>query len=197
MSAPRKSQPRPCRWGRDFTFPGKNPSMLKKMTYGIIASVVGGAILLTLESSFLVGEKSPDNALQTEAIRVVESIPGEGSRTPKVQVESELDELKELFHVASKINGYSPRNEEYSKIINQALLERKPEFAFAVAKEIYGSDPRNREYSKIISQCLSFGRYELAIKVADAVWGTTPRNKEYKKIIAAGLAKPKGSPISE
>ena len=136
-----------------------------------------------------------ENALKVEATRVVKSISDEVQKKP--QIESKIEDLQELFRIARKISGYSPRNKEYSKIIDQALSERKPEFAFAVAKNIYGYNSRNQEYSKIISQCLSLGRYELAIKVADEVFGITPRNKEYKKIIAAGMAKRKESSFSK
>ena len=159
---------------------------------GIIASIVGGVIV---ENWFVPQNMAPENVLKVEATKVAESISDEVQKEP--QIESDIENLQELFRIARKISGFSPRNEEYSKIIDQALSERKPEFAFTVAKAIQGYDLRNQEFSKIISQCLTLGRYELAIKVADGVTGVTPRNKEYKKIITAGMTKRKGSSFSK
>ena len=166
--------------------------MLITLFLGIIASIVGDVIV---ENLFVPQNMGQESALKVEATRVVKSISEEVQKKP--QIESEIEGLQELVRVARKIYGSSPRDEAYSKIINQALSERKPEFAFTVAENIYGSTLKNQEYSKIISQCLSLDRYELAIKVADKVYGSTPRNKEYKKIIEAGMAKRKGSSFSK
>ena len=173
--------------------------MLKKLLLGIIASIVGGGILIVggviVENLSVPQNMGPESELKVEATRVVKSISDGVQKKP--QIESEIEDLQELVRVAREIYSSSSRDKEYSKIIDQALSERKPEFAFTVAKNIYYATSRDREYSKIISQCISLDRYDLAIKVAGEMYYSTSRDKEYKKIIEAGRAKRRGSSFSK
>lgn len=167
-----------------------------RLFWVVVATIVAGVVVLILEYSFFFQHDRTESPLKVEAVRAVKSISVEDSSIyGKTQIESEIHDLRELLRIADKIYGSTPRNEEYSKIIDLALSEEKTEFALNVAKKIYGADTSNKEYSKIVSRCLSLGRYEFAVKVADEVFGSNPRNKEYGKIITAVMEKRKGPPF--
>ena len=113
--------------------------MRMKLFWGVVASIVGGVVILIVEYSLFSQHNRTENSLKVEAKRVVKSISVEDSNVHKnTQIESEIHDLKELLRIADMIYGSTPRNEEYSKIIALALSERKTEFAFTVARKIYG-----------------------------------------------------------
>ena len=92
-------------------------------------------------------------------------------------------DLENLYKVAEKIYGVTPRNKQYLKIIDVALNKHDLEFAFTVAKNIYGTNPRNEAFKKIIIIALKMKKYNFATVVADEVYGANAKNEMYTLII--------------
>ena len=151
----------------------------------ILAPLLVGLILLLVQYQFF--DKSPsttDSVLEKakEVVKQIEPI----KETEESYIEPNLGNLQTLVEIADKIYGTTERNAEYVKIIDLALNEDKPGFAFSVAQKIYGTTERNAQCVNTIDNCLVLKKYTLSIKVADNIYGTTERNKQYKKILKAG-----------
>lgn len=151
---------------------------------GIVAPIVAGIILLSIEYSFF----KPGGSLAKEAEKLVENLEGPIKKSSIEEfIEKDVDILETMYQAASKINVYGKRNDEYVRIIALALKKEKPGFASRVASEIYGYRTKNEQYIKIIDYTLSREHLRLALAIAKEINIYGIRNAQYKKIIDLGF----------
>jgi hypothetical protein len=155
----------------------------------IFAPIFVGLVLLQAEYSFF-SKDTPSKTASVESVsekaqQVVKQIEPV-QKSEESFIEPDIGNLQTLFEVAEKIYGSTERNAEYVKLIQVALAEDKPGFAYKVAKEIYGSTERNVQFVNIIDKCLTNKMFALSLQVAKQIYGPTERNAQYKKIIEVG-----------
>jgi len=156
----------------------------KSILAAIVATVIGGVILLNIEYSFFTG----DNNLSTKAETLTEQISEKPlSKDPLSFVEKDLGVLETMLKAAQAINVYQQRNVEYQRLVGLGLKENKPGFAFQVASDINVYQTRNDEFIKIITYALENNNLSLAYAVAESINVYQQRNVEYKRIIDKGL----------
>ncbi len=157
----------------------------------IIAPIGVGIILLQAEYFFFSKEAELKTASSGGVLEKARQIVDQIEPIQKYEksfVESDVGNLQTLFEIAGKIYGPTERNAEYVGLIQLALVEGKPGFAYEIAKEIYGPTERNKQFVKIIDECLKRKMYSLSLKVAEQIYGPTERNLQYRKIIESGKA---------
>ena len=155
----------------------------------IFAPIFVGLVLLQAEYSFF----SKDTPLKTasseplseKAQHVVKQIEPV-QKSEESFIEPDIGNLQRLLEFAEKIYGSTERNAEYVKLIQVALAEDKPGFAYKVAKKIYGSTERNAQFVNIIDKCLTNKMFALSLQVAEKIYGSAERNAQFKKIIESG-----------
>ncbi len=152
------------------------------MTIG--TTLIAGIILLNIEYSFFTDNKNDANI----AKKLVKDMSDSSLKyEPEFFIEENVDVFKTMLKVASAINVYQQRNQEYQRLIKLALDDQKPGFAFNVAFEINVYQTRNNEYIKIIEYALKHEKLSLAYAIAEKINVYQLRNDEYKKIIDKGL----------
>jgi len=157
---------------------------LKATITTIGATLIAGVILLNVEYSFFTDEKSNVDIAKSLVKKISKS---SVKHEPEFFVEDNIGVLETMLKAASSINVYQQRNKEYQRLVELALKDSKPGFAFNVASEINIYQTRNREYVKIIAYALKNEKLSLAYAIVEKINVYQVRNEEYKKIIVKGL----------
>jgi hypothetical protein len=160
---------------------------------GIFLPIVVGIVLLLLEHK-VIAPKQDENSQSYQIVQLssqsnnsknFSEIPHQAISKALVSDAKLINpiELRAQISIADQIYGIDPRDIEYLKIIDRALLSNNFDIAVEVVNKLYNIDKEDDYYEKLINYALNYKKIELAEQMASEIYNLDRKDSALKLLL--------------